>query len=134
MKTQPTAPATNGGNLGTQPAVYIQDQYGNTTTSTANVVAAVGSGTWTLGGTKTKAGVSGTSTYTDLSATSTIAVNGATINFTSGALTQATSGTFNIPAPPTSIKAVSTVAQASISKIGGVAIADLNKIGGVANK
>lgn len=99
MKTQPAAPATNGGALATQPAVYIQDQYGNTTTSTDNVSAAVGAGTWTLGGTTTVAATSGTATYSGLTATSSSAVTGATISFTSGSLTGITSGTFNIPAP-----------------------------------
>ena len=99
MKTQPGAPASNGAVLGTQPAVYIQDQYGNTTTSTADVIASVGSGTWTIGGTTTKAGVSGTATFTDLTATSAASVIGATISFTSTGLTGVTSGTFNIPSP-----------------------------------
>ncbi len=100
MKTQPTAPVTNGAALATQPAVYIQDQYGNTTTSTSSVVAAVGAGTWTLGGTTSVAAVAGTTTYSGLTATSAAAVTGATIAFTSGSLTGVTSGTFNIPAPP----------------------------------
>lgn len=69
MKTQPTSPSNNGGVLGTQPAVYIKDQYGNVTTSTANVTASVEDGTWTLGGTTTKAGVAGTATFTNLTAT-----------------------------------------------------------------
>ncbi|MCX6244050.1 MAG: DUF1533 domain-containing protein [Bacteroidetes bacterium] len=99
MKTQPTAPASNGAALATQPEVYIQDQYGNVTTNTATVVAAVGAGTWTIGGTTSKAGASGTATYTDLTATSPAAVTGATISFTSSGLTGVTSSTFNIPAP-----------------------------------
>jgi hypothetical protein len=99
MKTQPAAPATNGAVLATQPAVYIQDQYGNTTTSAASVTAAVGAGSWTIGGTTLKSGVSGTATFTDLTATSLAAVSGATITFTSGTLASVTSSTFNIPAP-----------------------------------
>ncbi|MDD5183777.1 MAG: DUF1533 domain-containing protein, partial [Paludibacter sp.] len=103
MKTQPAAPATNGDVLATQPAVYIQDQYGNTTTSTASVVASVGSGTWTLGGTTSVAAVSGTTTFTGLTATSTAEVTGATIDFTSTGLTPVTSGTFTIATPPAQI-------------------------------
>jgi hypothetical protein len=99
ITTQPTAPTINGGALAAQPVVVIQDQYSNTTTSTASVAAAVGSGTWTIGGTTSKAGVSGTATFTDLTATSAAAVTGATITFTSGSLTSVTSGTFNIPVP-----------------------------------
>ncbi len=100
MKTQPTAPASNGSVLAIQPAVYIQDQYGNTTTSTASVSAAVGSGTWTLGGANSVAATAGTTTFSGLTATSAAAVTGATIVFSSGSLTGVTSGTFNVPTPP----------------------------------
>lgn len=104
IKTQPAAPTVNGSTLATQPAVYIQDQYGNTTTSTATVVAAKGdAGTWTLGGTVSKAGVSGTATFTNLTATSAAAVTGATISFTSDGLTSITSTEFNISTPPSSL-------------------------------
>jgi hypothetical protein len=100
MLTQPTAPATNGAVLAVQPSVAIQDQYGNATTSTASVSAAVGAGTWTLGGTTSVAATSGTTTFSGLTATSAAAVTGATITFTSTALTGVTSNTFNIVAPP----------------------------------
>lgn len=71
IKTQPQAPATNGGLFSVQPAIYIQDQYSNVTTSTVNVIASVGAGTgsWVLGGTLTKAGVNGTATFTNLTGT-----------------------------------------------------------------
>jgi len=101
MKTQPTAPLVNGGALYTQPALYVQDQYGNTTTSTATVVAAKGdAGTWTLGGTLSVAAVAGTTTFSGLTATSAAAVTGATISFTSDGLTGVISNSFNIPTPP----------------------------------
>ncbi len=109
ITTQPTGPAINGAVLGTQPVVAIQDQFGNTTTSTATVVAAVGAGSWTIGGTTSKAGVSGTATFTNLTATSAAAVSGATISFTSTGLTGVTSGTFNIPAPPPPLTGTLTV-------------------------
>lgn len=100
ITTQPTAPADNGAALAVQPVVAIQDQYGNATTSTASVTAAAAQGTWTLGGTVTRAAVSGTATFSGLTATSSGAVTGATITFTSGSLTAATSNPgFNIPAP-----------------------------------
>jgi hypothetical protein len=102
ISVQPTAPATNGAVLAQQPVILIRDQYNNTTTSTADVVATVGAGTWTIGGTTTQAGVSGTATFTNLTATSDNSVTGATINFASTGLSGATSGTFDIPAPPTS--------------------------------
>ena len=99
ITTQPTAPTANGGALAAQPVVALQDQYGNATANTANVTAEVGAGTWTLGGTATVAAVNGTATFSGLTATSAAAVTGATISFTSGILTGATSSTFNIPAP-----------------------------------
>ena len=101
ITTQPTAPAGNGGALATQPVVVVQDQYGNVvTTATSNIVAQVGAGAWTIGGTTTKAAVSGTATFTGLTATSAAAVSGVTISFTSAGLTGATSSPgFNIPAP-----------------------------------
>lgn len=99
IKTQPTAPATNGGALAQQPAIYILDKYNNITSSSANVVATVGAGTWTVGGTTTKSGSSGTATFTDLTATAGSSVTGATITFTSSGLTSITSNAFNIPEP-----------------------------------
>ena len=100
IKTQPVPPLTNGGLFATQPAVYIQDQYGNTTTSTATVTAAVGTGIWTLAGTTSATAIAGTATYTDLTAT-TAALGGSTITFTSPGLTPVSSSTFFIPFPLT---------------------------------
>ena len=99
ITTQPAAPASNGATLGTQPIIVIQDQYGNATTSTATILATVGSGTWTIGGTASVPGVSGTATFTNLTATSVALVSNATIIFTSTGLTSVTSATFNIAAP-----------------------------------
>jgi len=100
ITTSPAAPTVNGTALATQPVVAIQDQYGNATISTAIVTAAVGAGSWTLGGTAAVAAVNGTTTFSGLTATSAGAVTGATISFSSGNMTGATSSGFNIPAPP----------------------------------
>ena len=94
VKTQPTAPGTSGGMLATQPAIYIQDQYGNLTASTASITAAVGTGTWTIGGTTAIAATAGTATFTNLTATSLPYVT-ATIAFTSGTLTTVSSNAFS---------------------------------------
>jgi hypothetical protein len=100
ITTQPAAPAVNGGALATQPVVVIEDQYNNVvTTATSNIVAQVGAGIWTIGGTATQAAASGTATFAGLTATSAAAVTGATISFTSSTLTGVTSTAFNIPAP-----------------------------------
>lgn len=107
VTTQPTAPATNGAILAAQPVISIQDQYGNTTASTATVTAAVDAGIWTLGGTANIAAVVGHASFTGLTATSASAVTGATISFTSTGLTGITSSSFNIPAPPYGFLSVS---------------------------
>ena len=102
ITTQPAAPSGSGGTLVVQPVVTVQDQYGNTVTgSSAPIAAAVGAGSWTIGGTTSKNAASGVATFTDLSATSAGAVSGATISFTSSGLTGATSSGFNILAPST---------------------------------
>jgi hypothetical protein len=67
ITTQPKAPAANGGVLTNQPVVVVQDQNGFTVlTATPNIVAQVGAGAWTIGGTTTKAAVSGTATFSGL--------------------------------------------------------------------
>jgi len=100
VTTQPAAPASNGAALATQPVVTLRDQYNNTATgSSTTVTAAVGSGTWTLGGTAAVSASSGVVTFSGLTATSAAAVTGATINFTASGVTSNTSTTFNIPAP-----------------------------------
>ena len=101
VTTQPTAPLADGGALATQPVVKVEDIYNNVVTnSSASITNAPVQGTWTLGGTKTLAAVSGTATFSGLTAFSTAAVTGATMHFTSGTLTavDSTPG-FNIPAP-----------------------------------
>ncbi|OQA95593.1 MAG: Di-glucose binding within endoplasmic reticulum [Bacteroidetes bacterium ADurb.Bin217] len=117
MKTQPVAPAANGAVLATQPQVYLQDQYSNVTTSNAVVTAAVGAGTWTIGGTLTKTGSLGTAAFANLSASAAGAVTGATITFTSPGLTSVTSATFNIPdLPSITIASPSQTGASNIEK------------------
>ena len=101
MKTQPVAPVTTGAAFATQPAVYIQDQYGNTITSTASVTVAVGAGSWTLGGTVTVAAVSGTATFSGLTGSASSNATGSTMTFTASGLTSVTSNTFTVPGPVT---------------------------------
>lgn len=97
VTTQPTAPLGDGGALAVQPVVKVEDVYGNVVT-TANVTAAAVQNTWTLGGTSTVGTTSGAANYAGLTAFSTNAVTGATISFTSGALST-TSAPFDIPVP-----------------------------------
>ncbi len=99
VTTQPLAPSVNGGALATQPVLTIRDQYNNTVTgSSAAVVATVGAGSWTLGGTTSINASSGVATFSGLIATAATAVMGATITFTSGVFS-VTSNSFNIPGP-----------------------------------
>ena len=100
ITNQPTAPVGNGDVLATQPVVNIVDQYGNITSSTAAVTATTTGGTWTVGGgTNPVNGVSGTATFSGLTASSAASVPSATITFTSPSITSAVSNSFSIVAP-----------------------------------
>jgi hypothetical protein len=102
ITTQPKGPLGSGGVLTNQPVVKVIDAYGNTVTSAANITAAAGQSTWTLGGTATVATSSGIATFAGLTAFSTNAVAAATINFSSGALSVG-SASFGIPVPIASL-------------------------------
>ncbi len=97
---QPVPGASSGAVFATQPIVTLKDQYGNICTTgpsaTADVVATAkaGTGTWTIGGTVTKAAVEGVATFTDLTCTLTSPGNGA-VTFTSTATVD--SSVFTIP-------------------------------------
>lgn len=119
VNTQPTAPEANGSLLVVQPSVFIQDQYGNATSSTASVVASTGSGSWTIGGTVSVTAVAGTATFTDLTATCEAAVTGATINFSCGSLSGVSSNLFDIPFNSNPTITVSTSALSDFSYIYG---------------
>lgn len=94
VTTQP-AGAFNGIEFSTQPVVKITDAGGNTiTSSTANVVASIATGTGTLSGTMTVTAVNGVATFTNLKITGT---GDHTLTFTpAGGLTAATSNTLNV--------------------------------------
>jgi hypothetical protein len=101
VTTQPVVGAASGDAFANQPVVKLKDQYGNDCTTgvsaTANVVATAksGTGSWSIGGTTTKAATAGVVTFTDLTCTLTTVGNGS-ITFTSGVLTT-DSTTFTIP-------------------------------------
>jgi hypothetical protein len=96
VTTQPSG-AFTGTVFSTQPVVKITDAGGNTiTSSTANVVASIASGTGTLSGTTTVAAVNGVATFTNLKITGT---GDHTLTFTpAGGLTAATSNTVTVAA------------------------------------
>ena len=92
ITTQPSA-AVSGVAFTTKPVVAIRDGNNATTTSSAAVTVALGSGTGTLTGTKTVNAVNGVATFVNLQ----IAGPGAhTLIFTSGSLTSATSTAVNV--------------------------------------
>src|SRR5262249_51638963 len=90
--TQPSASATAGVGVCQQLVVRLEDAYGNLISSDNStvVMAARSAGSGTLQGTLTATTVSGVATFTNLS--HNVATN-ITIQFTSGALVNATSGT-----------------------------------------
>ena len=113
ITTQPTAPASNGGVLGTQPAVSLQDQFSNASTSDGtSSMGVVASGTsWVLGGITPQTASSGVVNFTLLTGSSAVAVTGATITFSLGAFTLV-SDSFDIPVnahPALSVPADATV-------------------------
>ncbi len=107
--SQPAAPSANGGTLVVNPALNVVDQYGNLATNNSAVFTATPNGAWSFGfgSVSVQPLTGGTVVFTNLSATSAAAVNGATITFTaSGAVglgglvsTVTNSAAFNIPAP-----------------------------------
>jgi len=92
ITTEPQG-APSGSALGTQPVIRIIDAGGNTvTTSTANVVVSISSGTGTLSGTTTVSAVSGVATFTNLVITGTAGAY--TLTFGADGLTGATATLF----------------------------------------
>jgi hypothetical protein len=103
FSTQPTAPVADGGLLAKQPVVTVEDAVGDAIAMKTNVTVAAVQNTWTLAGTlAVTSSASGVGIYSGLSAFSSAAVSGATIQATCGSLTK-TSSAFNIPAPVDSI-------------------------------
>ena len=89
MKTEPSSSVTAGGTFSTQPAVYVEDTYGNVVTSdSSTVTATVGTGTGPLTGTLTAVASSGVATFSGLAAP-TLAQTGLKLTFTDGSLASA---------------------------------------------
>ena len=94
MKTEPSSSVNAGAVLGTQPAVYVEDQYGNVRTvdNTTVVTATVGTGTGPMTSTITATASGGTATFSGLAAP-TLAQTGMKLTFTSGVPASAVDGT-----------------------------------------
>lgn len=98
------APTGNGGTLVAQPTLAFEDAYGNVATNTtATVTASAGSGSWNFGTGSgiSQAAIAGIVNFTNLSAASVGAVNGAVVTFTASGFNPTNSAPFNIPAPAT---------------------------------
>jgi hypothetical protein len=106
ITTQPSTSAQAGVVFGTQPVIAIQDQYGNQTSSTASVAAAIATGSPALAGTASLAAVNGVATFTNLE------IDGAagtrTLSFSSSGLTGVTSGNIAVGAGPASQLVITT--------------------------
>lgn len=82
VTTQPVPGTETGDAFATQPVITLKDQYGNVCgdgpSASASVTASAlaGTGTWTIGGTVTKAAVNGVVTFSDLSCTLGTSGNG----------------------------------------------------------
>ncbi|MEN6575282.1 MAG: hypothetical protein ABFD90_02980 [Phycisphaerales bacterium] len=127
---QPVGPYQAGEEINAVPEVTVQDAGGTTVTSfTGNITIAIGTnpGSGTLSGTKTRAAVAGVATFPGLSINK--AGNGYTLVATSGALTLATSNSFNVtPAPAAALAFITspgaTAAQAVLTPHPQVEIRD----------
>src|SRR5205823_2882065 len=91
IQTQPSQTATAGQPFATQPAIDVEDQYGNRETgdNATVVTAALGSGTGPLLGTTTATATGGVATFTDLFDKTAETI---TLSFTGAGLTSATFG------------------------------------------
>ena len=91
MKTEPSATATAGVAFATQPAVYVEDTFGNVvTTDTSTIVAALATGSGPLQGTLSISAVAGVATFTNLADNKAESI---TLKFSDGALTGVTDTT-----------------------------------------
>ena len=97
MVQQPSATAQNAIAFAQQPTVQVRDISGNAVPGMVSVTAAIATGTGTLGGMGTvNTDANGLATFAGLSITGTVGAR--TLQFTSGALTAATSTAVNVTA------------------------------------
>ncbi|MEZ4413391.1 MAG: hypothetical protein R2910_10435 [Gemmatimonadales bacterium] len=97
MVQQPSASAASGASFAQQPTVQVRDASGNPVSGVVSVTAAILTGGGTLGGVTTiNTNSSGLATFAGLSITGTIGSR--TLQFSSGALTPATSTAVSVTA------------------------------------
>lgn len=100
IDVQPSSPASNGDDLGTQPVVKLQDQYSNYCIGidTLDLVASESGGDWYLDGNKEVRAAEGVFTFDDLQARSDAEITTATLTFSSDGLPDVVSNEFTIAA------------------------------------
>ena len=119
IQTEPSATATAGVAFGTQPVVYVEDQYGNLETgdNTTQVTARSNTGTGPLQGTTTVTVSGGIATFTNLADNTAETIS---LQFTSSpVLTAATSN--NIVVSPAAASQLVINTQPSATATAGVA-------------
>ena len=134
MKTEPSASVTAGGTFGTQPAVYVEDTYGNVVTSNSSTVTAtVGTGIGPFTGTLTATASSGVATFSGLDAP-TLAQTGLKLTFTDGALTSVADATsITVNAGSATKLAITTIASQQISAAFNVVVNSTDAYGNASN-
>jgi hypothetical protein len=125
IQTQPSANAQAGIPFPQQPAVQIQDAFGNprTTDNTTVVTVARNLGTGTLLGTKTATASGGVATFSNLSYTNMQTIN---LNFTSGSMTAVTSSSITVG--PGAARKLVILTQPSATATAGQAFAQQPQI------
>ena len=131
--TQQPAGSVSGVALVTQPIVEARDQFGNVNTTYAVNVVASENETGTLTGTLSVAPLLGVATFTDLVFTATVDLEIFQIDFTSGALTPATSAnvTCNVVATQLVITTQPPVGSTSGAPIPGPIVVEARDAGNV---
>jgi adhesin/invasin len=115
MDIEPSTPVTAGALFGTEPAVFVEDVYGNLVTASSTVSATVQSGIGPLTGTLTAVASGGVATFSGLKAP-TLAQTGLKLTFTDGSLASAVDNT-SITVIPGPLSAAQTTISASPNSI-----------------
>jgi hypothetical protein len=125
IQTQPSANAQAGVAFPQQPAVQVEDAFGNprTTDNTTVVTVARNLGTGTLLGTKSATASGGVATFTNLSYTNMQTIN---LNFTSGSMPAVTSSSITVG--PGAARKLVVLTQPSATATAGQAFAQQPQI------
>ncbi len=119
--TQPSSSTVAGADFATQPVVTVQDQFGNTvTSSTASITLSLTTGTGTLSGTTTVSASSGVATFSGLNI-NLVGANKVLSASSAGVITATTSPAFSII--PAAVNKLAFTTQPSATTVAGTAFA-----------